>query len=85
MGVGHVPGGPVGGAPQLEDETKVCQTLRRGALTSTKLFTLTEGAVCTNNWAFISVFFSTDVSCSTNTCFNTVMPMLLSSGTVASK
>lgn len=50
MGVGRVVGGPVGGAPLLEDETKVCQTLRRGALTSTKLFTLTEGAVCTNNW-----------------------------------
>lgn len=50
MVVGPVPGGPVGGALQLEDETKVRQILHRGPLTSTKLFTLTEAAVFTNNW-----------------------------------
>lgn len=49
MVVGPVLGGPVGGDLQLEDETKVCQILYRSALTSTKLFTLTEVAVFTNN------------------------------------
>lgn len=72
MGAGRVPGGPDEEAPQLEDETKTRQTLCRGALTATKLFTLTGGAVCTNNWTSLSVFLSVDISGSTHTCFSTL-------------